>query len=107
MDRNFIKFKQFHKDNPEVYQHVKTATRELVNQGFEQIGTMLLFEMVRYHPKFRTGTNEKWKLNNTYKPFYARMLTHEYPELKGMIKTRGSEADRVDWNRFFWEDFRR
>ena len=88
------KFKAFHVANPNVYDRLVTLTRQLHDRGRVHYGIASLFEVVRWHMIIET-TDEDFKLNNNYKPFYARLIMKEYPEFEEFFFIRKSEADAL------------
>lgn len=87
--RNFI---AFHRDNPAVYSELKRLAMQLQRVGHKQYGIKSLFEVVRWHTALNTG-NDDFKINNNYGAFFARLLMHYEPELKGFFRLRSSVAD--------------
>jgi len=85
-------FIQFHRDNPAVYSELKRLSFQLRRVGHKQYGIKSLFEVVRWHTALNTG-NDDFKINNNFGAFFARLLMHHEPELKGFFKVRSSVAD--------------
>lgn len=87
--QNFI---AFHRDNPAVYSELKRLAIQLRKRGHTQYGIKSLFEVVRWHRALNTGGDD-FKINNNFGAFFARLLMHHEPELKGFFKVRSSVAD--------------
>jgi len=89
------RFAAFHATNP----HVLTALRELAlrlrRRGVKHYGIAALFEVLRFESMIRTADPEGWKLNNSYRSFYSRLLMAQCAELDGFFETRTSAADEV------------
>ena len=85
------RFERFHRENPGVYRRLLEMARELRRKGRTRLGIGMLFEVLRYESLIQT-TGEPWKLNNTHRAWYARMLLAE-PDLQGLFETRASIAD--------------
>lgn len=97
---NFKKFKKFHKENPQVYKMVIDVAKHLKDEKYNEFGTLLLFEIVRYSPTFKKARGDDYKLNNNHKAFYSRLFLYEYPEFKSVLKIRRSSADHINWDNF-------
>ncbi len=87
------RFEQFHKDNPQVYDTLIRLAREWMKQtGGRKLGISALFERARWDLAIQTNADD-FRLNNSYRSFYARLLMHENPDLRGLFDLRVSEAD--------------
>lgn len=87
------RFEAFHKDNPRVYETLVRLAREWVKQtGGRTLGISALYEVARWQLSLAT-TDPDFKLNNDYRSFYARLIMHENPDLRGLFELRVSAAD--------------
>ncbi|OBK92620.1 hypothetical protein A5646_03325 [Mycobacterium sp. 1245499.0] len=87
------RFEAFHRDNPQVYTTLLRLAREWVAQtNGRKLGISALFERARWDLALATSDPE-FKLNNSYRAFYARLLMHENPDLRGLFDLRVSAAD--------------
>lgn len=82
------RFARFHADNPEVYRLLVRFARELKAHGRGSYGIAALFERVRWHYAVERDDAEEFKLNNSYRAFYARLLMAQEPDLAGFFETR-------------------
>ncbi len=84
-------FKQYHQDNPEIYEAFKRITFNLIDKGRQYYGAKGIIEVIRYHTitasKSSAITND-FKINNNYAPDYARKFMDDYPQYFGFFKTR-------------------
>lgn len=85
------RFEAFHAENPHVYTALKRRALALKDRGVKHYGIAALFEVLRFSALVTTG--EEWKLNNSYRAFFARRLMADVPELEGFFETRTSVAD--------------
>ena len=86
-------FEDFHRSNPHVYRTLVRLAREWVNEtGARKLGIKSLYEVARWRLAIETSDAE-YRLNNSYTPFYARLLMAENPELDGLFDLRASSAD--------------
>ena len=81
------RFREFHRDNPEVYNELMALVRQAIARGRKKIGIKMLWEVVRWNRFLRT-TDEKYKLNNNYHSRYARLIMDQEPGLDGIFNTR-------------------
>jgi len=87
------KFEAFHGANPEVYAKLRELAFELKSRGVERYGMAGLFEVLRYESALQTvdaetGEAPEFKLNNSYRSFYARLLMEREPALAGFFELR-------------------
>lgn len=86
------RFAAFHKANPHVYEAIKRKARLLIARGRKRIGIAEIVEELRYDYRMQTEKDE-WKMNNSYRAFYARLLVNEDPHLyAGVIELRIQKA---------------
>ena len=81
------RFREFHRDNPEVYEELMVLVRQALARGRKKIGIKMLWEVVRWNRFLRT-TDEKYKLNNNYHSRYARLIMNNELGLAGIFETR-------------------
>jgi len=81
----------FHRENPQVYQHLRASALALLDAGHRHHSIKGLFEVLRYNAKLRTN-GKSYKLNNNHTAFYARLLMNREPRLDGFfyLRTRRS-----------------
>jgi len=88
------KFRVFHEENPEVYNQLRSLALKMRGTGRPKYGIAGLFEVLRWHRALET-TDEDFKLNNSYRAFYARLLMTQEPALKGFFSVRKSVGDEI------------
>lgn len=82
-------FLLFHSRNPHIYKKLVSYARYVRKKGISRIGMRLLFERVRWDYTIETNRkNEKFKINNNYAPYYARMIMENNPDLDGLFELR-------------------
>ena len=79
-------FTRFHEANPSVYTELVAMADELQQAGRERIGIGMLWEVLRWQ-RFRTSGGE-FKLNNSYRSWYARIIMENEPRLDGIFQLR-------------------
>lgn len=92
---NARKFEQFHRENPHVYQTlVSLARRWVARTGRQKLAIASLFEVARWEVSLSTKDPD-YKLSNSYRAFYARLIMAQEPDLALAFNLKSSEAD--DW----------
>lgn len=92
-DRNAERWVTFHRANPDVYDKLVEVARFVHAHGSRRVGMKFLYERVRWLSEIET-VGEKWKLNNTFTAFYARLLMFDHPDLDGLFELRKSPHSR-------------
>ena len=94
------KFEEFHFANPGVYNTlVELAHKWRERHPGKKISIALLVEVARWeHMMLLTyDANSEFKISNSYRAFYARLMMHNHPEFDGLFNIKSSEAD--EWVR--------
>ena len=89
------KFERFDEEHPDVYRQLVRLTREWMSVGHRKLGIATLFERLRWEWHVSGLADEDgYKLNNSYRAFYARKIMAENPDLDGIFETRTQTALR-------------
>jgi hypothetical protein len=87
-----VKAQAFHAANPHVYVQLRALAVEAQRAGRTRIGIAALFERLRA----TTETHgDRYRLNNSYRGWYARRLMKTEPELAGLFETREAAFDET------------
>ena len=78
--------KKFSAAHPEVWRLFSKFTFDRIGLGFKNYSANAIFERIRWETDQAQGT--EFKLNNNYRPFYARAFMTQYPEHDGFFRTR-------------------
>ena len=81
------RFELFHRANPQVYEALRELSMRLAATGRRTFGMKALFEALRFSYALQTS-GESYKINNSYTPFYARLLMRNEPQLAGFFNLR-------------------
>lgn len=81
----------FHAQNPHVLAAVLVMALNLRSRGVRRGGIKMIWEVLRYRHLETHG--DKYKLNNSYAPWYAREAMAREPRLEGFFETRASPHD--------------
>ena len=91
-NRHQKKFAEFHEDNPHVYDMFVSFTKQAKQANRKYYSSYAIFERMRWYTDIETD-GEPFKLNNNYRPYYARKVMEEYPEFEGFFRIREIKND--------------
>lgn len=81
-------FDRFHAAHPDVYNALVRLARQWVSTtGRRRVGIDSLFGAARWSVMLTTNDPD-YKLRNDFKPFYARLIMHQEPDLDGLFELR-------------------
>ena len=89
-------FLNFNKENPNVYKLFKRFTKEAIKSGHTRLSAEMIINRIRWETSITT--NEEYKINNIYKPYYSRMFMHDFPKYNEFFRLRASCADELDYS---------
>lgn len=83
-------FEAYHAAHPEVLREMIRLAYEVRTAGHNRCGIDLLLARVRWYFWVERGhpSDEEFKINNNFKPFYARLIMKESPDLGGFFELR-------------------
>lgn len=95
-----IKFELFHAQNPHVYPVLVGLARDMKRIGAKKGSIAQVFEVARWNISIQTNDPD-YRLQNSYRAFYARLIMHQEPDLDKFFNVRSSKADAwlTDWIR--------
>lgn len=83
------KFTAFHIGNPHVADQLERLASRMIARGRKRIGINMLSEVLRYDYYMETtDANSEFRLCNSYRPHYARLLILRHPDWADIIETR-------------------
>jgi hypothetical protein len=85
-----LAFAAFHAANPGVYEALRRLALRAVDKGHTTIGIGMLWEALRWEVFVDAvdPSQAEWKLNNSYRSRYARLLMASEPKLRFAFETR-------------------
>lgn len=86
-------FKVYHAENPHVYIAFKAYALQLIAAGVENISAYLIYERMRYESLI--NGKGSYKINNNYRPYYARLFMQDFPEYEGIFCIRSTAQERA------------
>lgn len=81
------RFEAFHAANPWVYRAFERLTADALEHGHARVGIGMFTEVIRWQYGRRTE-GEPFKINNTHRSRYVRLLIANHPEWAGVFETR-------------------
>lgn len=88
-----IQFEKYHAENPEIWNQFVKYAKMMKDRGFKHYSANGIFEILRFHTN--TTGNDQFKINNIYRPDYARKLMAEDDNFKDFFHVREIKAKRV------------
>ncbi len=82
------RFEQFHSDNPHVFALLEQYAFDAIVAGYSHYSIQAVFERMRWHTDIELNSDEPFKLNNNFRPFYARLFHRKHPQHDGFFRTR-------------------
>lgn len=83
------KFLAFHAAHPEVYVGLEQLALQALAHGRRRVGIGHLVEVLRWHTTMGAAPGEaEFKINNSFRSRYARLLIGNHPDLGDLIETR-------------------
>lgn len=90
-------FEAFHRANPAVFRAVLSLSYQMKGAGWKRGSIGLIFERIRWLHAVRTF-GSKYKLNNNYRAYYARLAMAVDPSLEGWFSVRRQPAEQDEWS---------
>jgi hypothetical protein len=80
-------FESFHAANPWVFRALERLAADYLRTGARRVGIGMLFEVLRWHYG-RATQGDSFKLNNSLRSRYVRLLIARHPEWSDRFETR-------------------
>ena len=81
-------FQNFHKRKPQVYRALICMARQYRRRhGLKKIGIATFWEDLRHGYIMSSGDGD-FKLDNTHRAYYARLIMAQEPDLAGIFRLR-------------------
>jgi hypothetical protein len=94
-ERWIEKWQQFHAANPDVYKLFSKFAHHAIKKGHEHLSPQMIFERIRWETNVETVSDDGFKVNDAFAPFYSRLFSEEFPEHKDFFRKRKSGADKL------------
>ena len=80
------KFKDYHHNNPQVYQEFSKLTFEMMAKGREKYSAWTIINAIRWNHDL--NHDELFKINNDFIALYARLFIHHNPKFRPFFELR-------------------
>lgn len=84
-------FNQYDAENPGIYEAFKKFTFKAIDRHYKNYSAEFIFNVIRWETNSKADGD--YKINNNFKPFYARKFMNDFPDYDGLFRTRKSKAD--------------
>ena len=88
--------KAYHRKHPEVWELFVQFTFDMIDKGFKNYAVSGIFERISWEKDMGGDGLTMFKINNNYKPFYARRFMACYPQHEGFFRTRKQTSEDKD-----------
>lgn len=85
---------RFDVEHPQVYALVCRFALEAVAAGRRRVGIAAVWERIRWHFDVETDPANRYRLNNSFRAYYARRFAREHPEHADLFETRRLRSRR-------------
>ena len=82
------RFQVFHADHPDVYDELVNLAYDALVAGHQRYSIATLVEVVRWNRHTSGPDAAGFKINNSYRSRYARLIMEREPALDGFFETR-------------------
>lgn len=86
------RFQTYLAENPQVWEAFVKFTSEAIRAGHKRLSAEMIVNRIRWETMI-SEKNSTFKINNDFKPFFARKFMLEYPIYDGFFELRKSRAD--------------
>jgi hypothetical protein len=88
------RFESFHRRNPTFYEALVELARQFLARTGRTCGVQRLIEVARHDVELNVVSDDEFKINNSFAPFYARVILLREPDLANFFTLR--KADEAD-----------
>ena len=91
-DRIGRRWWKFHTDHPEVYDELVRLAETARRAGRKRVGIGQLFEVLRWNTALGDPA-ATYRLNNSYRALYVRLMRQRRPDLGRLFETRSRRSE--------------
>ena len=89
-------FCKFHKQNPHIYEAFEILALQAASKR-QRFGARAIFEVMRWETQVRPITpNSKYKIQDHWSPYYARLFEQKHPQHKGFFQKKDIQIDELE-----------
>lgn len=97
MSHLILKFQQFDRQNPHVWNLFVRFAFDAINSGHRVLSASLVTERIRWETTVVTFCEDGFKICNNHRAYYARKFNRIYPQAAGKFKTRLTKEEQLEW----------
>ena len=86
------RFTRFHAANPQVYRAIVILSRQSIAVGATRLSMNQIFETLRASYQIARTSDEPYKLDNSFRAPFARLLVETLPEMRPYFELRIRKA---------------
>jgi hypothetical protein len=79
-------FEEFLSHNPEIWAHFVRYSFEVINAGMSRCSVDSVTERIRWYSNIEVRSTDEFRLNNDYRPHFARKWVREFPDYATCLK---------------------
>lgn len=92
IDKNLLsRFKDYHINNPHVYQKFRDLAFKMRETGKRKYSAWTIINQIRWDHDLNT-VGDAFQINNDFIALYARLLIYRHPEFANFFELRGMKA---------------
>jgi len=84
---------EYHNNHPEVWNLFVRFSGEVISKGYSNYSVNAIFERIRWEMDVGGNGKSEFKINNNYRPLYARRFMRLYPDYDGFFRTRKQTSE--------------
>jgi hypothetical protein len=85
-------FHIFDEENPHIYARLVSMSQQAHDNGVRRLGMGMMIEVLRWDHMTGSRSRDRFKINDTHEPHYARKIAREFPHLAGLFEFRRLRA---------------
>ena len=85
----------YHKNHPEVWDLFVRFSKEIISKGYANYSVNAIFERIRWEMDVGGNGDSEFKINNNFRPLYARRFMKMYPDHDGFFRTRKQTSEEA------------
>jgi len=95
LDEMKAQCQNYHIKYPEVWDLFVKFTNEIIDRGYDNYSVNAVFERIRWEIDISNVDRCDFKINNNYRPLYARRFMKMYPKHDGFFRTRKQTSEEA------------
>ena len=85
------RFLSYHKNNPHIYSKFKDMAYQVKATGRDRYSAEIIISVLRWDRDISTRSGDEYKISDSWRSMYARLLAYEYPEFENFFSFKGMD----------------